>query len=103
MHSARIAIVIVLTMIASGQCAQGSSDLVDLSSYPPPDSVWRCANSTISSRKDPDGTIIWRWEIKNGGEAFLWLNESLPIHNDLPSYQRLIYDVNIAEGQINHF
>jgi hypothetical protein len=79
-----------------------TAPMVDLSQFPP-DAVWRCANSTISSLKDPDGTVMWRWEIKSGGEAFLWLNESLPVHKDLSRFQRLMFDVNFAEGRIDQF
>jgi len=79
-----------------------SPDAVDLASLGP-DLVWRCANSTITSRRDDDGTVVWTWQIKGGAEAFLWLNESLPIYKELTTYQRLVYDVNFSEGQIDHF
>src|SRR5206468_3413319 len=52
---------------------------------------------------DADGAIVWRWNLSAGGEGFLWLNEALPIHKDLPNFQRLIYDVKFADGQINQF
>src|SRR4051812_20998540 len=92
----------LFAMFAASFEAIAASDQIDLATYPP-DSVWRCANSTVSSYKDPDGGTVWRWQIRNGGEAFLWLNEALPVHGQLPSYQRLMYDVKFAEGQINHF
>src|SRR5438128_6289290 len=77
--------------------AADTNDIIDLASYSP-DAVWRCANSTISSRKDADGTTIWSWRIEGGKQAFLWLSEELPVHANLNQYQRLIYDVNFADG-----
>src|SRR5207247_9722608 len=34
-------------------------------------------------------------------EAFLWLSESLPVHAKLQEFQRIVYDINFADGQIN--
>src|SRR4051794_38726843 len=89
----------VSLLLVVGAARAASSDSVDLSNFDPA-TVWRCANSRISSRTE-NGETIWRWEITGGGEAFLWLNDDLPIHAELPSYQRFIYDVNIIEGEID--
>src|SRR5439155_20227484 len=82
--------------------ADATPRVLDLSQFPP-DTVWRAANSDVTSRKDPDGSVVWRWNINRGGEGFLWLNESLTVHDELPKYQRLVYDVKFAVGEINKF
>src|SRR4051794_31615518 len=92
-------LMLVSLLLAASAARAASSDSIDLSQFDPA-TVWRCANSRISSRVE-GGEAIWRWEINGGGEAFLWLNDELPIHNDLPTYQRFTYDVKISDGEID--
>jgi hypothetical protein len=90
---------LVALMIVALASRAAAPDFVDLAQFDPA-SVWRCANSKITSRQE-NGETVWRWEISGGGEAFLWLADDLPIHNDVPTYQRFIYDVKVAEGEID--
>lgn len=92
-------LILALLLLGISTARAASSDSIDLSKFDPA-TVWRCANSRISSRNE-NGETIWRWEISGGGEAFLWLSDDLPFHNDLPTYDRFIYDVKIAEGEID--
>ena len=91
----------LLLLLAPVTANAARSDVIDLADYPM-EKVWRCANSSVTPATDANGEPIWRWEI-GSGEAFLWLNEDLPVHRDLPRYQRLLYEVNFAQGQINQF
>lgn len=91
----------LLLLLAPLTANAARSDVIDLADYPM-EKVWRCANSRVTPATDANGEHIWRWEI-GSGEAFLWLNEDLPIHRDLPHFQRLLYEVNFAQGQINQF
>ena len=86
---------LLLTTLARG------ADVVDLSTLGP-DKIWRCANSTITSSKHKTGTTVWTWKI-GSGEGFLWINEDSPIHAQLQNFDRLVYDVNFADGQIELF
>src|SRR4051812_22783285 len=93
---------LIMLCLASAGAAHGAHvdhQAIDLATFPH-DSVWRAANSKVSSHKDSDGTIVWRWEV-GSGEAFLWLNEELPVHQELPRFRRFVYDVKFAEGRIN--
>ena len=91
----------LLLLLAPVTANAARSDVIDLADYPM-EKVWRSANSRVTTATDANGEHIWRWEI-GSGEAFLWLNEELPVHRDLPRFQRLLYEVNFAQGQINQF
>ena len=56
------------------------------------DRVWRAHNSTVEAVREGDG-LIWCWRIEAGREAFLWVSEDVPFHDDMNRYDRLAYDM----------
>ena len=101
MNRRLIFILAVLIPALAKSATTEPAHLIDLSTFPP-EKVWRTANSTITSAKNADGKTIWRWQI-GAGEGFLWLNEDLPVHAQLQDFQRLNYEVNFADRQIELF
>ncbi len=94
------AVCAVVLFSVVGICRADTPAVVDLSQYPA-DSVWCASNSRVTATKDKDGNTVWRWKIGQGQEAFLWLNEKLPVHADLQQYQRFDYEINFAKGRID--
>ena len=64
------------------------------------ENAWQAHNSTVQAVRDAEGKTVWRWAIADGKEAVLWLNEELPCHKDLASYQRFVFEIRFAEGAI---
>lgn len=66
-----------------------------------PDRAWRAHNSRVTVAKDGAGGAVWRWEIPGAQEATLWVDEDAPFHDAMGGYQRFLYEIRFAEGQID--